>query len=202
MKYGYVRVSRGDDQTDPENQRVALRAEGVDVIYEDLFVGGVTGVHTRDGWKLLSSKLKPGDILVVTELARISRITWDTMQTVDELYGRGIMIHCLDTKGNKSLEYLALDPRTTEGTLGRMLALGMGVGAQMEREAIGRRTKLGLERARSQGKQVGGEFKLTPEQEMALVKDRETMSWKQLSRTYGVGVTTCKRIVARGPRDT
>ena len=67
MKYGYVRVSRGDDQTDPENQRVALR-DSCDVTYEDLFVGGVTDVHTRDGWKLLDAKLKAGDTLVVTEI--------------------------------------------------------------------------------------------------------------------------------------
>ena len=202
MKYGYVRVSRGDDQTDPENQRVALRTEEVDAIYEDLFVGGVTDIHTRDGWKLLSGKLKSGDMLVVTELARISRITWDTMQIVDELYGRGIMIKCLDTKGNKALEYLAMDPGTVDGTLGRVVALAMGVGAQMEREAIAIRTKLGLERARSQGKRVGGEFRLTPEQEIALVKDRETMSWSQLAKRYGVGETTCRRIVERGPRES
>ena len=75
--YGYVRTSRqqleGAAGMNPETQARALEAAGVcpSDLYRDLGLSGTTASTSRAGWRALQGRLRPGDTVVVVELARI-----------------------------------------------------------------------------------------------------------------------------------
>ncbi len=72
--HGYIRTSRGLEPdrpgTNPETQCRDLIEAGVPgrYIHADIDVSGAAGVATRNGWISVDSKLKHGDILVVSGL--------------------------------------------------------------------------------------------------------------------------------------
>ena len=69
---------------DPETQRRALIAAGVPDrhVYDDIEVSGIAGMASRNGWRVLDSKLGRGDTLVVAALDRVGRRSIDVMGVI------------------------------------------------------------------------------------------------------------------------
>ncbi|MFS0890656.1 recombinase family protein [Peribacillus frigoritolerans] len=126
MKIGYARVSTLDQSL--EAQITALTNEGCEKIYSEKFTGTKAD---RPQFKELLSKLETGDTLVVTKLDRFARSTGDAIQTVKELFNKGVKVHVLNMG-------LVEDTPT-----GRLIFNIMSSFAEFERDMIVERTQEG-----------------------------------------------------------
>ncbi len=96
MIYGYARVStatQGRDGNSLEEQVAALTAYGCQEIIQEAFSGKTM---ERPAFQALLSKLKTSDTLVVTKLDRFARTAIQGVQTVRDLFDRGIKVHILN----------------------------------------------------------------------------------------------------------
>ena len=99
--YGYIRTSRrqtqGQSGSDPEAQVLQLCDAGVpsDLIYRDVGISGATGTNNRKGWRALTARLCPGDVLMVAAVDRIGRRWMDTVSTLRDLRGRQVRVRSL-----------------------------------------------------------------------------------------------------------
>ena len=159
--YGYIRTSRrlitGEPGNDPDTQRLQLLDAGVPAanLYQDLGASGSTGTTTHQRWRSLNSHMHPGDVLVVASVDHVGRGWIDVMSVIRELRDRGIRIRSLAIAEQMWTRYLDADPETPEAMIGDVLATVFTWAAQQELEAIRRRTKAGMDRARAEGKQIG-----------------------------------------------
>lgn len=160
MIYGYIRVST-DGQTS-ENQKIQIRtycrAKRLHHIkWVDETVSGIRAPTKRKLGQLLNN-VQPGDIVVVTELSRLGRSLIMIMNVLQEFLDKGVKVKAIK-------EGFECD----DSIVSKVLAFAFGLSAEIERQLIGERTKMGLERARKAGKQIGrlpGQkpcyYKLTP----------------------------------------
>ena len=96
MIYGYARVStamQGRDGNSLEEQVAALTAYGCQEIIQEAFTGKTM---ERPAFTALLDKLKESDTLVVTKLDRFARTAIDGVQTVRNLFERGVKVHILN----------------------------------------------------------------------------------------------------------
>ena len=198
--YGYIRTSRqriqGTAGSDPEAQAHQLRQEGVPEanIYRDVGVSGGTGTNSRAGWRALNAQLVSGDILVVVAIDRIGRRWMDTVNAVRDLRTREVRIRSLAQSEATWVTYLASEPDTAEAVIGDILTTFMAWAAEQELQAVSRRTRAGLERARAEGKTLGPPPRVDDDQveDMARLR-REGQSFRSIGRIFGVSRTTVQR---------
>lgn len=126
MKYGYARVSTVHQ--DLEAQLQALKRENCDVIYKEKFTGTK---KARPEFNALLEVLEDGDTLVITKLDRFARSTTDGINTIKELFEKGVRVHVLNMG-------LIEDTPTGRLILSVMLAF-----AEFERDMIVERTQEG-----------------------------------------------------------
>lgn len=139
MIIGYARVSTTDQKL--SRQLDQLKAAGCERIYEELISG-----KTKDRPELLRmlDALRPGDIIVTSELTRLGRSVRDLFDIVDSIHRSGAEV--------KSLKEPWLDTTTPHGRL--LFTFFAGI-SQFERELIRERTEEGLAAARARGRKGG-----------------------------------------------
>jgi len=143
MKIGYARVSTKDQNL--ERQLDELTAAGCDKIFMEKISGTI---ENRPEFDRMFEQLREGDVIIITELTRLSRSTKDLIAIVDR---------CNNLKvGVKSLKEQWLDTTTATGKL--LLTIFAGL-SQFERDTISERVKSGLTAARARGR-VGGRPKI------------------------------------------
>ena len=198
--YGYIRTSRqriqGTAGSDPEAQAHQLRQEGVPEanIFRDVGVSGGTGTNSRAGWRVLNAQLVSGDILVVVAIDRIGRRWMDTVNAVRDLRTREVRIRSLAQSEATWVTYLAAEPDTAEAVIGDILTTFMAWAAEQELQAVSRRTRAGLERARAEGKTLGPPTRVDDDQVEAMARlRREGQSFRSIGRMFGVSRTTVQR---------
>ena len=179
MIVGYVRVST--ETQDPNGQRAALEkiCDRIDVEY-------ASGARwDRPALQNLLRSLKAGDVLCVWRLDRLTRSLSDLLQILKRLEEVGA--------GFKSLSE-AIDTTTSTG---RLLMQILGSFAEFEREMIKERTRLGLARARLEGRIGGNRASLTPKQQAhALALIDEGKSQSEVAEVFGVHRSTICRLVS------
>lgn len=144
-RIGYARVSSVGQNLD--SQMDALQKAGCSKIFTDK----MTGSHmVRPGWDQLLEYTRPGDILVVSELSRMTRSLMDLLTTATFLEQRQV-----------NLVSLRENIDTTTAT-GRCFLSMMGAIHQMERELRAERAAAGRASAKARGK-TGGRPKTDPE---------------------------------------
>ena len=139
MLIGYARVSKQLAQ-DLTLQVQALRAAGAECIFEEHASGGR---WDRPELHRLLDTLRPGDVLMVWKLDRLSRGLKDLLMLLERLQAADV--------GFRSVTE-AIDTTTPAG---RMMLQMLGTFAEFKREMIRERTREGLVAARAQGR-VGG----------------------------------------------
>lgn len=144
MVFGYARVSTQEQNLD--RQLDSLNAAGVEEIVQEKMTG--TKADRPELNKLLE-KLRKGDVILISDLTRLSRSTKDLFSLVDQIEKKGANI--------KSLKESWLDTTTPQGKL--MFTFMAGI-SQFERDLISQRTKEGLDAARARGKKGGRKHKL------------------------------------------
>jgi DNA invertase Pin-like site-specific DNA recombinase len=183
MILGYTRVSKGEEQN-AALQRKALQDAGVERIFQETASGAR---WDRPELSRMLDQLRPGDVLVVWKLDRLSRSLKDLLILMERIDKTGA--------GFRSLTE-AIDTTTPAG---RMMMQMVGAFAEFERAMIRERTRAGLEVAREQGRVGGRPSKLTPEQRQDIadnvVSGRKTGA--DMARLYKISEATVSRITAQ-----
>lgn len=179
MLIGYARVST--DEQDTAAQRRALEAAGCERIFEERASGGR---WDRPQLHKLLEQLRPGDVLVVWKLDRLSRSLKDLLHLMETIQEVGA--------GFRSLTE-AVDTTTPAG---RMMMQMVGAFAEFERAMIRERTNAGLAAARSEGRVGGRPQKLSGRQreearEMVMSGRK---SAAEAARIFGVHPSTIHRL--------
>jgi DNA invertase Pin-like site-specific DNA recombinase len=183
MLIGYARVSRGDDQT-TDAQAHALTDAGIERIYTEHASGGR---WDRPALHRMIDQLRPGDVVVVTRLDRLSRSLKDLLTLLERIEA-----------AEAGFRSLAENVDTTTPA-GRMLASMLGAMAEYERSIIRERTREGVAEARRQGRTGGRPPSLTREQESAAVGmiQRGERTQAAVARLFGVDRSTVSRAVSK-----
>jgi DNA invertase Pin-like site-specific DNA recombinase len=137
---GYARVSTQDQ--DLGMQLAELTKNGVppENIYRETISGAK---ERRPEFERMMRELRPGDVVTVWKLDRLSRSLPAMLETVEEIHRRGAKLRVITQQ---------IDTSTASG---RLFLNMLGVIAEFERDLGVERTVAGLERARSEGR-VGG----------------------------------------------
>lgn len=171
---GYARVSTSEQ--DLSVQIEALRKAGVtdDHLYTDKRSGKSL---RRTGLEHALLDARPGDVLVVYKLDRLSRSMKDLLHLSERLHRDGIELRSLN------------DPVDTTSPMGKFYFHLMAALAEFERSLIGWRTKKGMEAARERGAKFGPAPTFGPkqvEQAIKMFKRDPTLSASEVGRRFGV----------------
>ncbi|RJY06949.1 recombinase family protein [Aurantiacibacter aquimixticola] len=181
MQIGYARVSRGDSQ-DLDPQLRALTDAGCSIIYQEEASGAKSD---RPELALAIEALKPGDVLTVWKLDRLSRSLRDLLFTLEAITEA--------EAGFRSLTE-AVDTTTPAG---RLMTQTLGAFAEFERAMIRERTMNGLAHARKAGKHIGRKRALSPQQRAEIIEKAENGqgSPAQLASLFRVSRSTVQRVL-------
>jgi DNA invertase Pin-like site-specific DNA recombinase len=182
MNIGYARVSTDDQSTAAQIEQ--LEKAGCDRIYKDKASGGC---WDRPQLHKALEHLRPGDTLMVWKIDRLSRSLSDLLRILERVDKAGA--------GFKSLT----EPLDTTTAIGKMQAQIIGTFAEFERALIKERTKLGLDRARSNGHIGGGRYKLSPDQQaeaIRMVRSGEK-SQTEITKLFPVSKATVCRMMSQ-----
>lgn len=178
MIIGYARVSTYEQNLD--RQIDALNAAGA----EKLFTEKITGRKTdRPEFIRMIDQLREGDIVIISELTRLSRSTKDLFAIVEQIQSKGANI--------KSLKETWLDTTTPQGKL--MFTIFAGL-SQFEADLTAQRTREGLEAARLRGR-LGGRPKTDNNKINTAIKmyDSKQFTINEVCKSCGIGKTTLYR---------
>jgi len=180
IKIGYARVSTVDQNLD--RQMDALAEIGV----EKTFTEKVTGKKS-DRLELVRmiDQLRDGDVVIISELTRLSRSTKDLFAIVEQIQAKGANI--------KSLKETWLDTTTPHGKL--MFTIFAGL-SQFEADLIAQRTREGLAAARARGR-LGGRPKIAVNKASMALKmyDSKEFSVDEICKNCCIGKTTLYRLI-------
>lgn len=142
MLIGYARTSTVEQVAGLEAQEVALAATGC----SKLFAEQASSVAQRDQLDAALDWVREGDTLVVTRLDRLARSTADLLGIVAMLEGKRVALRILDFGGSEV---------DTKSPTGRMLLTMFAAVAEFERAIMLERQRVGVARARAEGKYRG-----------------------------------------------
>ena len=183
MIYGYARVStatQGRDGNSLEDQVAALEKYGCQEIIQEAFTGKTM---ERPQFVQLLRRLQEGDTLVVCKLDRFARTAIEGVQTVRDLFERGIRVHILN---------MGLIENTLTGNLILTVMLAF---AEYERGMIVERTQTGKAVARQDPNfKDGRPKKFTPQQiKLALTLLEQGKTYRQITEMTGISKSTLIR---------
>ena len=177
MKYGYARVSTVNQ--DLKAQITALKNEGCETIYSEKLTGTKTD---RPEFKKLLSILEAGDTLVITKLDRFARSTGNAIETINDLFKKGVKVHVLNMG-------IVEDTPT-----GRLIFNILSAFAEFERDMIVERTQEGKAIAkRNPDFREGRPNKFSKKHIEHALSLLDTHSYKQVESLTGISKSTLIR---------
>jgi len=180
MIIGYARVSTEIQSLD--RQMDSLSENGA----EKIFTEKVTGKKTdRPELLRMMDQLRDGDVVIISELTRLSRSTKDLFTIVEQIQERGANI--------RSLKETWLDTTTPHGKL--MFTIFAGL-SQFEADLTAQRTREGLAAARARGR-LGGRPKVASDKSSMALKmyDSKDFSIDEICKSCNIGKTTLYRLL-------
>ncbi|WP_117140719.1 recombinase family protein [Pseudomonas amygdali] len=182
MNLGYARVST--QEQDNSAQILALTQMGCTRIFEEK---ASAGRWDRPELHRLIDQLRPGDVLVVWKLDRLSRSLKDLLTLLEKVQGAGA--------GFRSLTE-AIDTTTPAG---RMMMQIVGSFAEFERAMLRERTHNGLLAARAEGRIGGRRPKLSSmqQQEIVLLVNAGKRTAADAARLFDVHPSTVGRLLSK-----
>jgi DNA invertase Pin-like site-specific DNA recombinase len=184
MIIGYARVSTDEQSTAAQVEQ--LEAFGCQRIYKENASGGKAGRWDRPELHKALESMWEGDTFVVWKLDRLSRSLADLLHILKQLKDKGSHFRSL----TEAIE--------TQSPAGCALMQMLGVFAEFERAMIRERTKLGLARARAQGRVGGPRFKLSPAQQQAAVDmmNAGDKTHRDVAKLFNVDRSTISRLMS------
>jgi DNA invertase Pin-like site-specific DNA recombinase len=181
MIVAYARVS-SDGQT-LDAQLASLKAAGAGRIFAEKVSGAKTD---RKQLAKAIATLGAGDVLLVTRLDRLARLTRDLLNVLAAISEKGA--------GFRSIADPMID---TTSPHGRLILAVLGALAEFERSMILSRTAEGRKRAQANGVRFGRKPSLTPHQQAEALRRRaEGQSLMEIGRLFNVSHSTIARLQA------
>lgn len=183
MIIGYARVSTLDQNLD--RQVDALNTAGAVKLFTEKITGRTT---ERPELMRMIEQLREGDVVLISELTRLSRSTKDLFSIVELIQSNGADI--------RSLKETWLDTTTPHGKL--MFTIFAGL-SQFEADLTAQRTREGLEAARLRGR-LGGRPKVnsnTIKKALKLYSSKQ-YSIREIEEMTGVKKSTLYRNLKEG----
>lgn len=183
MIFGYARVStatQGRDGNSLDEQIAALEKYGCQKIIKESFSGKTM---QRPCFMELLEALQEGDTLVVCKLDRFARTAIEGVQTVRELFDRGIRVHILN---------MGLIENTLTGNLILTVMLAF---AEYERGMIVERTQTGKMIAKQNPDFRDGRPKKYTQQQLQIALELldKGKTYKQITDLTGISKSTLIR---------
>lgn len=176
MNFGYARVSTEGQNLDRQIDR--LKEYGIHKA--NIYQEKITGTKKeRPKLNKLLEVVEKGDVIVVSELTRLSRSVKD-------------LISISETLNSKGVELISLKENIDTTTATGKAMFGMlAVMAQFERDLIAERTREGLASARARGRK-GGRPKVKPEDidRALMMYESEKFSIKDICIMCGISKNT------------
>ena len=180
--YIYARVSTKEQNI--ENQINHLQQQfNADHIYQDKLSGKNLN---RDQFNELSATVIKSDTIIVQDLSRIGRNTIDTMQFIETMTTRGVKLIVSD-----------LGSIDVTSAAGKMVITTLAAVAQMQREQMLEKQRIGIEAAKSDGRYKGKQQsqKTIDACNKALGLIGKGLSKEDAARASKVGVATLYRFI-------
>ncbi len=182
MLVGYAKVSTLDQKLD--RQMDQLEKYGID--RRNIYFEKITGKKKeRPELKRMILELIPGDVVIVSDLTRISRSTRDLLDIVDKIKEKGAAI--------KSIKDTWLDTSSDNPYNDFLLTVMSGI-SQLERDLTSQRTKEGLVSAKSRGRVGGRPSKINEKAETVTLFLNSGYSIKKIEEETGLSRSTIYRI--------
>lgn len=189
----YVRVSTDKQTLDnqrSEISRFALsRGLEIDTWVEEVISGKARGKKRK--LEAYLKKMKKGDILIVSELSRLSRTLLDIMSIMRTILDKEVVLYSV--KENCCLG---------DNINSKVILFAFGLVAEIERDLISMRTKEALALRKEQGTKLGrkpGEcpkIKMLKSQEEGILRDYASCrNISSLSKAYGVSRETMSKFL-------
>lgn len=185
MIVGYVRTSLVTEHE--QNQVQELLAKGVDKkhIFKDAGISGSISPYERKGYQKMIDFIKENEVthIYIYELSRLARDLTDTLNVIRDFDRLGVCVQSLSP--NES--WLNCDP-----SIRQLIISVMAWCAQRERENLIERTKVGIQRAKAEGKHCGRPFKEIDWRYVELLH-KEGMNYKEIAEKINVPYPTLMR---------
>ena len=195
MIYGYIRVSTEHQNTSNQKFEINKFATSHNIQIDQWVEETISSRKPLNKRKLgtLLKELKEGDILISTEISRLGRSLLEVM---------GILQHCLAQ--NCQIWTLKENYKLGSDIASKVLAFAFGLSAEIERQLISERTKMSLDKLKSQGKHLGRPFgakskSLKLSKNTKKVKDlmAKGLPKAQIARLLGVDKLTLYRFLKK-----
>ena len=199
MIYGYIRVSTEHQNTSNQKFEINKFATSHNIQIDQWVEETISSRKPLNKRKLgtLLKELKEGDILISTEISRLGRSLLEVM---------GILQHCLAQ--NCQIWTLKEHYKLGSDIASKVLAFAFGLSAEIERQLISERTKMSLDKLKSQGKHLGRPFgakskSLKLSKNTKKVKDlmAKGLPKAQIARLLGVDKLTLYRFLKKLEED-
>lgn len=194
MKIGYARTSTVDQIAGFEAQQAALKAAGC----EEMFCEHASAVGARPAMEAMFRFVRQaetdrcGDTVVVTRIDRLARSITDLWALIERIEKKGASLVILDFGGN------TIDTRTPAG---RAMLSMFGVMAQFEREIMLERQRIGIAKAKAEGKYVGRQPTARAKAAAVMALRGESVGPAEIGRRLGISRASVYRILAEGSAD-
>ena len=183
MLLGYARTSTIEQQAGFEAQLAELKQAGCDRIYKEQ-VSAVA--RERPELERAIDHLRHGDVLVVTKLDRLARSVEHLISVVRRIEESGASLRILG---------LGLDTATPTG---RMMLTMLGTVAEFERALMLERQRIGIDKARGEGKYLGRKPTAKAKAPMVLSLKAQGIGPAEIARKVGIGRASVYRILKMG----
>lgn len=191
MNYAYVRVSTDRQSCSSQEYEINLWAERQSIVIDHWVKESASGTVAPRKRKLGTAirRMKPGDLLICTEISRLGRNMLMIMSILNECAQRGIRIHTI--KDNFDLN---------DNLNSKIIAFAFALAAEIERRLISQRTREALADKKAAGVVLGrpcGSFKKRQE----VLCDRSSIEhahrsgvpYTKIARRYGIHPNTLRR---------
>ncbi len=203
MIFGYMRISTMKEKQTTDRQRITLEQYAADNNFkfdeiEEERISGTIKADNREVYSRLKNKIRPGDILVITDLDRLGRNADDVIMEFKSLKQNNIKVVALDVpylnQWNKVQDNAMYDM-----IVDILITLKAHIAAQ-EREKTVQRINQGLDSARAKGKKLGRPSVTLPDnfnKEYSKFKngDYGKMSANSFAKMLGIGRSTLYKYI-------
>ena len=177
--FGYARTSTNRQDYGLEDQVERLTAYGISE--ENIWSEQTSALGKRPQFEGLMRHLRSGDTLVITKLDRFARSLRDLISHRDQLDEKGVNLIILD---------MNLDSSTETGKL--MLSV-MGAINEFEVSILKSRQRIGIEKAKAEGKYKGRTPTARRLKEQIVQLSSEGLKPSQIASDLGIGVASVYR---------
>lgn len=182
MKYIYARTSTTDQNVD--QQADALLKVWSDAIVFKEQVSGKT--MEREALEELRHVLQAGDSILVLSVSRLGRTTTGVLEFIEEMKQREVSVHVQD-----------LGMIDVTSPMGKLVLTTLAAVAEMQREEILEKQRIGIERAKAEGRYKGKQqSEATVKKCKAAMADIEKgFSKEKAAKANNIGIATLYRYI-------